>query len=313
MEIQQNTMPQNRRGQRANVFISNVKTAMHQRARLARQHQELRGPHAAAKIDVLLDEIGAFAAVRPRGAHQIYRVTGHRFSHRSHAHQLLKAENLFAGGDGISLGAGGGGGQIDNLDLIFRRQIIQNRIKEEPIQLRFGQWISAFQFDGILRGENEKRRFDFVLVTTHRAGQLLHCLKQSGLRFRRRAVDFIGQQNVRKNRTGDERPGAMAGAGIFFDDVGAGDVGRHQIGRELNAVKTKAQRARQRAHQQRLGGAGKTREQTMPSHEQRDENTLDDVFLAYDDLMHLAADLILNILEALDAFAHFGRIHGCCG
>ena len=33
--------------------------------------------------------------------------------------------------------------------------------------------------------------------------------------------------------------------GVFFDDVGAGDVGRHQVGRELDALEHQAQRLRQ--------------------------------------------------------------------
>ena len=55
---------------------------------------------------------------------------------------------------------------------------------------------------------------------------------------------------------------------IFFDDVGAGDVARHQVGRELDALEDQTQRLRQGAHQQGLGGAGQSGDQAVAAHKQ---------------------------------------------
>ena len=43
----------------ADVVVGHVVAAVHQRARLGGQHQELRGAHAGAVVYILLDEIRA--------------------------------------------------------------------------------------------------------------------------------------------------------------------------------------------------------------------------------------------------------------
>ena len=54
---------------------------------------------------------------------------------------------------------------------------------------------------------------------------------------------------------------------VFFDDVGAGDVARHQVGRELNALEDQPQGLRQGANQERLGGAGQSGDQAVAADE----------------------------------------------
>ena len=124
----------------------------------------------------------------------------------------------------------------------------------------------------------------------------------------RRAVDFVGQQDVRENRARDEGPGAPAGGGILFDDVGAGDVGRHQVGRELDAAEFEAQGLGERADQQRLGGARQTGDEAVAADEQRDHYLLDHFFLADDHPANLADNVVMHVLEALDPLLQFGGI-----
>ena len=122
---------------------------------------------------------------------------------------------------------------------------------------------------------------------------LLHRFEQGGLRLGRRAVDFVGQDHVRKDRPRQEPHLALAGRAVFFDDVGARDVGRHQVGRELNAAERQIQRPGQRADQQRLGQARHAFQQAMPAAEQGDQHLLDHVVLADDH----AGELLLDLLE----------------
>ena len=74
----------------------------------------------------------------------------------------------------------------------------------------------------------------------------LHHLEQRGLRLRRRAVDLVGEQQV-----GEHRPAARGElAGRLVVERVAGDVGRHQVGRELDAREAAVEassRARARA------------------------------------------------------------------
>jgi hypothetical protein len=104
---------------------------------------------------------------------------------------------------------------------------------------------------------------------------LLHRLQQRRLRLGRRAVDLVGEQEVGEDRALDEAERALAGGRIFLEHVGAGDVGRHQVGRELDAAEREVQRLGQRRDEQRLGQARDADEQAVAAREQRDEQVLD--------------------------------------
>ncbi len=65
------------------------------------------------------------------------------------------------------------------------------------------------------------------------------------------------QRIIREDDLGKDRPGLEfklppAGVGIFLKDVGAGDVRRHQVGRELNSPIRQVRSPRQRADEQRF-------------------------------------------------------------
>jgi hypothetical protein len=54
-------------------------------------------------------------------------------------------------------------------------------------------------------------------------------------------ANVVGQKDVRKDRPTNEAKAARAGRGILIDDFGAGDVARHQVGRELDACEFQMQ------------------------------------------------------------------------
>ena len=54
--------------------------------------------------------------------------------------------------------------------------------------------------DGVLGGDDQKRLGQRMRVAVHRHLALVHRLQQRGLRFGSGAVDFIGQQDIRKHR-----------------------------------------------------------------------------------------------------------------
>ena len=64
----------------------------------------------------------------------------------------------------------------------------------------------------------------------------LHRFQQSRLCFGWRAVDLVGQDHVGKQRA---LPGTVARglrSIVLLDDLGPRDVGRHQVGCELDAA-----------------------------------------------------------------------------
>ena len=75
----------------------------------------------------------------------------------------------------------------------------------------------------------------------------LHGLEQRCLRLRRRAVDLVGQDDLREDRPLHE---AQAPCALFLvEDFGARDVGRHQVGRELNSLEIEVEDAGERLDQ----------------------------------------------------------------
>ena len=73
-------------------------------------------------------------------------------------------------------------------------------------------------------------------------------------------------------------------------DRRAGDVGGHQVGRELDAREADARHLRERARGERLREAGEVLEQHVPVGEQADEDELERVALADDRPLDLVED-----------------------
>ena len=113
---------------------------------------------------------------------------------------------------------------------------------------------------------------------------LLHRLEEARLRARRRAVDLIDQDDVREHRTGTE----LELLSPLVVDRDAGDVGRHEVRRALDAVERQRERPRDRARERGLPHAGHVVEQHVAFDEQRGEELLSRALLAD----HHARDLI---------------------
>ena len=77
---------------------------------------------------------------------------------------------------------------------------------------------------------------------------------------------------------------------ILDDHVRADDVGRHQVGRELDARERRVDRLGERAHEHRLAEAGDAFEQRVTAAEQAHQHALDDLFLADDHRPDLFAE-----------------------
>ena len=120
----------------------------------------------------------------------------------------------------------------------------------------------------------------------------LHRLQQRRLRARAGAVDLVGHQQLREDRAGDEAEGALAEF-VLLHHLGAENVGRHQVGRELDAAGIEAEHDAERLDQLGLGKARHADQQRMAAGEQRHQRALDHAFLAEDD----AADALRGSCE----------------
>ena len=129
----------------------------------------------------------------------------------------------------------------------------------------------------------------------------LHRLQQRRLGLGRRAVDLVGQDHVAEDRALEETELAAARAAVFLDHLGAGDVGGHQVGRELDAAELQREGLGQRADQQRLGQARHADQQAVAAGEHRHQQFLDHLLLADDHPAKLLGDESIASLSSCTA------------
>ncbi len=184
----------------------------------------------------------------------------------------------------------------DDRHFVVFRQVVDQDIEHESIELGFGQRIGALHFDRVLRRQHEERLFQRIAHAAGRDLMFLHGFQQRRLRLGRRAVDFVGQDHVGEDRAFDELQFAMA-VGRLFQNFGAGDVGRHQVRRELDAMKFQMEDLARRADQQGFRQPGGTGDQAMPAGKQADQQLGRDFLLADDDFGQLGVDPIATFTQ----------------
>ena len=156
-------------------------------------------------------------------------------------------------------------------------------LQQEAVELGFRQRIGAFLLERILGRQHVEGRRQVVALAGHGDVLLLHALQQRRLRARAGAVDFVGHQQLGEHRALDEAEGAAADV-AFLHDFRAQDVGRHQVGRELDALGVHAQHDAQGLDQLGLGEAGNADQQQMAAGKECNQRLIDDILLAIDHL-----------------------------
>ena len=124
----------------------------------------------------------------------------------------------------------------------------------------------------------------------HRHLLFLHGFEERGLRFRRGAVDFIGQEQIGEDRAGLKIEHLLAVA-VILHHRRADHIGGHQVGRELNSRILQRDGLRERAHQQRLADARHAFEQHVRARQQRNQHAFDHLALADDRLGDLGTQI----------------------
>jgi hypothetical protein len=128
---------------------------------------------------------------------------------------------------------------------------------------------------------------------------LLHRLQECGLGLGWRAVDLVRQEHVCENRSLHEDEAPLAGQLVLLDDLGAGDVRRHQVGCELDSLESERERPGQRADEECLREAGNADEHTVTAGENGDEKLFDDLVLSDDDAPDLGSHAVVSVSEPL--------------
>src|SRR5690606_6413368 len=107
--------------------------------------------------------------------------------------------------------------------------------------------------------------------------------------------------DVREHGSGHEPKAAQASRAIFIEDVGSRDVARHQVGRELDAIRAQGEGAAERGDEQRLRETGHAHEQPVPARKDAREEQLDARVRSDDTLLQLAHDAPTRLAELTHA------------
>jgi hypothetical protein len=177
--------------------------------------------------------------------------------------------------------------------------MVDDDVEHEAIELRLGKRIGAFELDRVLGREHVKRLLELIRAPLNRDAVLLHRFEERRLRLWRRAVDLVRQDNVREDGTRREHHLAAASGRVFLDDVGAGDVRRHQVGRELDPRELQLHYPCERMDQEGLRESRHAHDQAVAPDKQRQQHLVDRVGLSDDELAELGDDLIPSGLHPI--------------
>ena len=89
---------------------------------------------------------------------------------------------------------------LDDDELLGRRRIADQHLEHEPVDLRLGQRVRALRLDRVLGRHHEERIGQPVGLAADRDLPLLHRLEQRALHLGGRAVDLVGEHEVREDR-----------------------------------------------------------------------------------------------------------------
>ena len=231
-------MAKHGQGHGADVVDAGVEAAVQHGPGFRPQHQILARPRPGAPTDIVANELAVAVAslCGPRQPHELHRVAHHVVGHRHAAHDLLQRQNLLARKRRRDRGRDVGRRAPHDVELLLFLGIIDVRVEHEAVELGLGQRVGALVLDRVLRGQHEERLRELMPLAAGGDLVLLHRLQQGRLGFRRRAVDLVGQDHVAEDRAFEKPELAAARAAVFLDHLGAGDVGGHQVGRELDAA-----------------------------------------------------------------------------
>src|SRR5437016_8443323 len=228
-------MPEYRISEGLDIFDRNVIAAINESQCLRAEDQELRCAQAGAVIHVLLNEIRRIRTSGSAGAGELNGVTDDFVRHRHFADETLEFDKLRSADGFLELNLTKRSRLAHNLNLLIFREIINDDVEHEPVELGFRQWICTLELDGVLRRQNVKWFLQNVSIAFDGDRSFLHGFEQRGLGLRRSTVDFIGENDVCENRSLHKNPRPLSGSAVFFDDFSTCAIRWHQVTRELNA------------------------------------------------------------------------------
>ena len=210
---------------------------------------------------------------------------------------------------GVMIGAelgGRHGGAVEDADGGRVVGVPERRAHHEAVELRLGEPVGAGLLDGVLRGEHEEGDADLPRDAVDGDAALLHDLEEGGLRLRARAVDLVGEHDVREDRAGVELEDALLLV-VHADPVMS--PGSRSGVNWMRVFVPCTDCAIARASEV-LPVPGTSSSSTWPSLSIAVEDQLDDMALAEDRPLHVVGDLAERLREPGRLLLRDG--HGRC-
>ena len=293
------------------VFAGDVVAMVQDGPDLGGQDDRLRAARARAVAHEPPGLLARQGVLGVTGQHERDAVAPQVVGDRDSPGQPRKLDDPLAVEDRLGVGLDRFGRAVeDRLHLRGGRELDQ-QLEEEPVELRFGERVGSFHLERVLGRQHEERRRQHVRRAGDGDRPLLHRLEQGRLGLGRGPVDLVGQDQVGEDRPALELEPADA-LGRLEHHVGADQVGGHQVGRELDALKLELEGVGQRADQQRLAQAGHALEQHVAAGDQGRQRLLDDLGEADDHLAHFAPQQFKVVPEPVELLPHFIRHAGVC-
>ena len=178
--------------------------------------------------------------------------------------------------------------QRQDRQLLLAVRVVDPHVQQEAVELGLGQVVGAFLLDGVLGGQHHEQLRQVVGLLAHGDLVLAHGLEQRRLHLGRRAVDLVGQQHIVEQRAGPE----LELAALLAVDVGADQVRRQQVGRELDAVEIALDALGERLHGSGLGQSRHALHEHVAVAEHAHQHGIDELLLADDARCEMRAQRI---------------------
>ena len=165
-----------------------------------------------------------------------------------------------------------------DLFLLIARGVADAQLEHEAVDLRLRERVRSLLLDRILCREDKKRFLELVSHTADRDLLFLHRLEQRRLDLCRRAIDLVGENDVREDWTFlDEKLSCR-----LIIDLRTDNVSREQVGCKLNPAERRADGFGERAHGERFRETRHTLEEYVTSGEEADQQPVDHIVLTDD-------------------------------
>ncbi len=289
----------------AYVFDFDRIAALEDGAGFGSEDEVLGSARSSAPSEVLFGEGMGFFGVGAGGADESDSGAGGVIGDGDAANEILEGADLVGVEEFLDVGFVVAGGAADDLFFFGCAGITDADLEHKAVELGFGEGIGAFLFDGVLGGHDKEGEIEGVGFSAGGDAVFLHGLEESGLGFGGSAVDLVGEKEVTEDRPTHEMQAAFSCAVVFFEDLGACDIGGHEVGSELDAVEGEVEDLGESGDQEGFGETGDTDDQGVSARKESNEQRLDHMVLSDDAFVELGVDLSVDGMEFLDLFEVF--------